>query len=156
MKRVLTLRSLKRGFQLLLCVSLAIWFLAPVSSAHAVPIKPQASSFKCQSTPTHFAIPANLDLLHASTQELRQNHLPSRPPASDSQAVAHWMKMVQGIKQVACIAPGGKPLTYHGHPVTETFDSACTPPSGTQCSQNWNGYIKLEWLYSGKWITARF
>ncbi len=94
----------------------------------------------CQSTPTNFALPANFDLLHASTQELRQHYLPSRPPASNQQAVVHWLKLVQSIKHVACLAPGGLKATYHGHPVISTI-SCNNPPSGTTCNRNWTGYV---------------
>jgi hypothetical protein len=115
------------------------------SVVHASPVKLQTSpSFRCQSAPTSFSIPANFDPLHASTQELHQHYLPSRPSTSDTQAFAHWQTLVHSIKQIVCIPPGGKPLTYHGHVLTAkaALTGDCNNlPSGTECKANWNGYI---------------
>jgi len=137
MKRVLILELLKRSLQLLLGFSLFTSFLLTGSFAYASPGKTyQAHSSKC---PT---IPANFDFAHASTQELHHYLLPGRPTNNQQEAAA-WLQMVKGIKQKQCVPDMPTHLIMdNGQPLRSSPNLVSCPgtaPSGTSCSNNWNG-----------------
>lgn len=137
MQRVFLFRSLKNMLQMLLCTVLCVWFSLLGLPTHASFAKQPASSSSCPVLPAHF------DFAHASRQELRYYHIPSPPATSDSQAMAHWLKDVQGLKRIVCLpATYTHPVTYQGKPIVSGPAESCpqAAPQGTKCSFNWSGY----------------
>ncbi len=144
MKKRLPSGFLKRGFQLLLSLSLASSLFLTGSLAYASSVTQQTPPSKCPK------IPANFDFVHASKQELHQYLLPAAPPVSDSQAYNNWKNGIETTMRTGGICVNDRktvPASHNAHPIIfgparpALVNCPAAAPSGTRCLYNWNGYV---------------
>ncbi len=132
---------LRRSLPVLLSLMAAVSVLSIVPTAAAKPSTRPPASSRCPN------IPASFDFAHASKDELHRYLLPARPPAADTQLTSDWQNAIEATIQGKGICVPDHQTTpdmNHGQPVIgmpALFDCINSAPPGTQCSNNWNGYL---------------